>query len=540
MKTTKKLNEGIRVAKEGIEECWDDMGGQQMTTGENGEQMSVTISMPGKNISVTTDSAEEIGNILRLAGINIGGGTAGDVDGDGDHDIADHAAELSLPGTTGAGGDEPVIYVGAGEGGGGEAEEYGDQPSSSPLTTNAGNAEDAYADGEKSPSDDAEEEEIKDDSKKETDEATQTPKPWTDMSGKEHPGTAVKGDRYGNQEEKDDEKEKEVDEGKEEYIKERRRMMELAGIEVTDEMLEEDWKSKLAAAGTAAAIGATSLGMMGGLPGQDSADSSVTRPTEYSQQVQAGQQVHAKAEALAKVNKQFAKEYQDGYLKIQDDPRLKDYPKLANQEAVKFTQQLLAKYQANEGVEFDESVEELDEESARILALAGITNEAQSAAQKAAFAKMIAAKKGNKSDDKAEKKDDNKKPDADGDGIPDWADKDKEVKEEAPAGNSIYGQSVYEAESEAARILALAGVAEGRLMNSPADTSMPEPKTYDSLPSKVGVGAGHKDYGQNRANNQGENPMGIHTPDIDSIEEAFTTAMGEYRKFVAENISRKK
>ena len=134
MKTTKKLNEGIRVAKEGIEECWDDMGGQTMTTGENGEQMSVTISMPGKNISVTTDSAEEIGNILRLAGINIGGagGVAGDVDGDGDHDLADHAAELSLPGTTGAGGDEPVIYVGAGEGGGGEAE-YGDQILSSTL-----------------------------------------------------------------------------------------------------------------------------------------------------------------------------------------------------------------------------------------------------------------------------------------------------------------------------------------------------------------------------------------------------------------------
>lgn len=394
MKTTKKLNEGIRVAKEGIEECWDDMGGQDMTTGENGEQMSVTISMPGKNISVTTNSAEEIGNILRLAGINVGG--AGDVDGDGDHDLADHAAELSLPGTSGTGGEEPVIYVGAGEGGGGEAEEYGDQPSSSPLTTNAGNAEDAYADGETSPSDDAEEEKVEDEHKKETDEATQTPKPWTDSEGNEHPGTAVKGDRYGNQ---DDKEEKEV----------------------------------------------------------------------------------------------------------------------------------------------DESVEELDEETARILALAGITNEAQSAAQKAAFAKMIAAKKGDKSDDKAEKKDDNKKPDADGDGIPDWADKDEEVKEEAPAGNSIYGQSVYEAESEAARILALSGVAEGRLMNAPADTSMPEPKTYDGLPSKIGGGAGHKDYGQNRANNQGENPMGMHTPDVDkSVDESFAKAMGEYRKFVAENISRKK
>ena len=401
MKTTKKLNEGIRVAKEGIEECWDDMGGQTMTTGENGEQMSVTISMPGKNISVTTDSAEEIGNILRLAGINIGGGAvAGDVDGDGDHDLGDHAAELSLPG---AGGEEPVIYVGAGEGGGGE-QDYGDQPSDSPLTTNAGNTA-----GEEASSDDAEEEDIKaDDEKDETKEATQTPKSWEDMSGKEHPGTSVKGDRYGNQDDKEDK----------------------------------------------------------------------DKPT-----------------SMYKKNAIIDKEV-------------------------------------------DESFEELDEESARILALAGITNEAQSAAQKAAFKAMIAKKNGGKSEDKA---DDNKKPDEDGDGIPDWADKDKEVKEEAPANNSIYGQSVYEAGTESARILALAGIEEGRLMNSPSNTSMPEPKTFDGLPSKIGGGAGHKDYGQNRANNQGENPMGMHTPDVDkSVDESFAAAMGEYRKFVAENIARKK
>ena len=153
---------------------------------------------------------------------------------------------------------------------------------------------------------------------------------------------------------------------------------------------------------------------------------------------------------------------------------------------------------------------------------------------------MIAAKGGNKSDDKSDdKKDDNKKPDADGDGVPDWADKDKEVKEEAPASNSIYGQSVYEGEDEASRILALAGVAESKLANSPAGTSMPEPKTYDSLPSRTGLGGGNKDYGLNRADGQGENPMGMHTHDV-NIEEAFSAAMGEYRKFVAENIARKK
>jgi hypothetical protein len=43
-----------------------------------------------------------------------------------------------------------------------------------------------------------------------------------------------------------------------------------------------------------------------------------------------------------------------------------------------------------------------------------------------------------------------------------------------------------------------------------------------------------------RLNGQGENPMGMHTSDIDSVEEAFQSAMGEYRKFVAENITRKK
>jgi hypothetical protein len=32
--------------------------------------------------------------------------------------------------------------------------------------------------------------------KKEVKEATKTDKPWTDMSGKKHPGTAVKGDKY--------------------------------------------------------------------------------------------------------------------------------------------------------------------------------------------------------------------------------------------------------------------------------------------------------------------------------------------------------
>ena len=70
---------------------------------------------------------------------------------------------------------------------------------------------------------------------------------------------------------------------------------------------------------------------------------------------------------------------------------------------------------------------------------------------------------------------------------------------------------------------------------------MPEPKTYDSLPSRTGLGGGNKDYGLNRADGQGENPMGMHTHDVNkSVDESFAAAMGEYRKFVAENIARKK
>jgi hypothetical protein len=112
----------------------------------------------------------------------------------------------------------------------------------------------------------------------------------------------------------------------------------------------------------------------------------------------------------------------------------------------------------------------------------------------------------------------------------------------AGAGNARQaGDTAYqlEAAEEMSRIVALAGLDEARLMNAPDGTSMPEPKEY-TITSKLGKGAGHKDYGQNRANGQGENPMGMHTADIDSVEEAFQSAMGEYRKFVAENVARKK
>jgi len=73
---------------------------------------------------------------------------------------------------------------------------------------------------------------------------------------------------------------------------------------------------------------------------------------------------------------------------------------------------------------------EMNEELAQIMALAGMheaadqegVTEAQSPAQKAAFAAMIAKKSGDKpkAKDDGTKSDDNKKPDDDGDGIPNW------------------------------------------------------------------------------------------------------------------------
>ena len=435
--TKKQVNESIRIAKEGIGECWDDMAGVtgQTSEGQGEGPMTVTINMPGKNISVTTDSADEIANILKLAGIQVGG-----VSADGEMP-AEMPAEMP--------GEEPaVMYVGA------EPTVSADQVPGD----NDGDGDHDMTDHEIESGEESEEEESED---------------------------------------------------------------------------EEETKE---------AVGDTSYTSKGG---------KVTQ-TATGLTHQAGSGTYGGTETDA-----------------EEEARKK-----ADDEAAK--------------KEVGEAIEEIDEESARILQLAGVTNEAQSAAQKAAFAKMIAKKNGGKSDDDSDSKDDNKKPDADGDGKPDWADKkdDKEVKEEAPATNSIYGQGVYE--TSYARILELAGliegtddlkkistaalkaasgkdleadkksgvsaafstaqikaelkrreVAEGKLANSPEGTSMSEPQLFDNLPSARGQAAGRKDFGANRANGQGENPMGDGTHTV-TVEEQFKTAMGEYRKFVAESISRKK
>jgi hypothetical protein len=143
--------------------------------------------------------------------------------------------------------------------------------------------------------------------------------------------------------------------GEDQYKADLRRMMEAAGIRVTDEMLDEDWKSKLAAAGTAAAIGATGLGMMGG-PGtnQYGAEYGAAQGgggvggTSFSQLNRAQSQVDAKADAFAKANPQFKQQLQQ--LRQQVDQKYGNNPMLQMQKQLEGTKALLTQYQANEDV----------------------------------------------------------------------------------------------------------------------------------------------------------------------------------------------
>lgn len=443
--TKKQVNESIRIAKEGIGECWDDMAGMtgQTPEGQGEGPMTVTINMPGKNISVTTDSADEIANILKLAGIQVGGMSA------------DAAMPTEMPGEL-AGVEEPaVMYVGA-------------EP------TVAG---DNDGDGDHDMTDHDIEHQDHEDSESEEEEADEDEDEEVAKEGNEFSGALASAKA----------------EGKDEF--------EVSGK-----------KYKVDGSGVEEAAGDKSYTSKGGTVTQTA--------TGLTHQAGSGTYGGTETDAEEKARKDAEQEMAK-----------KELPEATSEE----------KNEDEDGRhdlpmphgEYDDEVNE----AIRILQLAGVTNEAQSAAQKAAFAKMIASKGGNKSDDKADSKDDNKKPDADGDGVPDWADKKdgKEVKEEAPATNSIFGQGVYE--QSYARILALAGLEESKLANSPEGTSMDEPKVFDSLPSAPGTGAGNKAYGANRANGQGENPMGLEES---TVEQKFEDAMGEYRKFVAESVSRKK
>jgi hypothetical protein len=350
--TKKQVKESIRVAKEGIEECWGDMDMQQPNTSAQGEgPMTVTINMPGKNISVTTDSADEIANMLKLAGIEISGVAA------------DGPAAAEMPA-----GEPEVAYVGVG--------------------------------AESEPS----------------------------VPADQVPGD-VDGD--GDHDMQDHELEQSDDEESEEE-----------GDEETKE-----------------AVGDVSYTSKGG---------KVTQ-TATGLTHQAGSGVYGGTETDA-----------------EEEERKKNMDK-----------------------------EEVDETAI------------------AALRKYAGLGEGKKPDFLDVDKDgDKEEPMADA-----AKDKEEEVKEEAPATDSVFGQGVYETQAdELGRILKLAGFAESKLMNSPAGTSMDEPKEFDSLPSNKGDGSGNKHYGQNRANGQGENPMSVE----ESLEQKFQTAMGEYRKFVSESIARKK
>ena len=368
--SNKKITEGIRGAKEGVAECWDDMGGQTMT---DQEQMSVTISMPGKNISVTSDSVEEIANILKLAGIEVGGTSAEETP----------AIAVAIPGMGTEAPEAELPPMGA--------QTMGQQPEIEMEPE----VEEAVGDTSRT-------------SKGGT--VTQT------STGQVHKAGA--GTYGGSEDDHEDdtpvpagavpEKEEEVDESKKPDA---------------DNDGVPDWADKH--------------------PGEDDQ-------------------------------------------------------------------------------EFDES--------ARILRLAGVTNEAQSAAQKAAFKAMIDKKNG-KSEDKA---DDNAEAD----------DEEKEVEEsaeEVPVANNVYGQGVYEGQQEYARILELAGLNEWA--NSPEGKADDKGTIETKLPSNVGKGGGNSQFGQNRANGQGENPMSptnISNDHTIDVEEAFSQAMSEYRKFVSESIANKK
>jgi hypothetical protein len=446
MKKT-KLNESIRIAKEGIGECWDDMAGAtgQTPEGQGEGPMTVTINMPGKNISVTTDSADEIANILKLAGIQVGG----------------VSADAEMPAEMPSAEEPAVMYVGA-------------EPTSAEVPgDNDGDGDHDMHDHEiehqeHEDSESAEEEAAEDDEEDEVEEAVGD-KSYTSKGGTvtqtatgltHQAGSGVYG---GTETDSEEEARKKADDKAA-----KKELGEAPGIMIS------------------------------------------------------GKEVDIHSCEVDGVDSRDYPDFADAYI---SHASFVDGTDLNDDELNQLNDQ--------HGDIANELAFDSLHESTRILELAGVTNEAQSAAQKAAFAKMIAAKGGKKSDDK----DDNKKPDADGDGVPDWADKDKEVKEEAPATNSIFGQGVYE--TSYARILELAGLEESKLMNSPANTSMNEPKVYDSLPSGNGTGKGRPDFGANRANGQGENPMGDGSHTV-SVEEQFERAMGEYRKFVSESISRKK
>lgn len=93
-KATMKMKESAQ-----IDECGDMMGqmGQQQPESGMSVNTSIDTRTGRKTVSISADgeSADQLMQILKLSGMG-GGSAMGDVDGDGDHDIADHAQEMGM------------------------------------------------------------------------------------------------------------------------------------------------------------------------------------------------------------------------------------------------------------------------------------------------------------------------------------------------------------------------------------------------------------------------------------------------------------
>lgn len=418
--SNKKITEGIRGAKEGVAECWDDMGGQTMTTGE-GEQMSVTISMPGKNISVTSDSVEEIANILKLAGIEVGATSAEETP----------AIAVAIPGMGAEAPEAELPAMGA--------QTMGQQPEIEMSQ---------------------EEPEVEE--------------------GNEFTGALAKA--------KDEHKDEFEVDGKEYEVEE--------GSDWKD--LGKEWSKSTP---------------------QPNGDAGVKQGTRYG----GGRQDEKPEDEKEEMEETALSDpMDDRYARIE---WLMKTHGLNRQEATETCDYDTDPETWKDSRWEDEYSEGAVDESIRVLRqLAGI-QEAQSAAQKAAFKAMIDKKKGTTTDNSEEEKEEEV----------------EESAEEVPVANNVYGQGVYEGQQEYARILELAGLNEWA--NSPEGKADDKGTVEAKLPSNVGKGGGNSQFGQNRANGQGENPMSTTNISNDKaidVEEAFSQAMSEYRKFVSESIANKK
>lgn len=95
-----KEEKAKKVDEAKLAECGDMMGG--MMGGEPESNMSVNTSVDTRtghktvSISADGDKADQLMQMLKLAGLGGMGSSSGDVDGDGDHDIADHAQEMGV------------------------------------------------------------------------------------------------------------------------------------------------------------------------------------------------------------------------------------------------------------------------------------------------------------------------------------------------------------------------------------------------------------------------------------------------------------